>query len=45
VLGVQDARTGATREARLDEAPGLYADDELTRRARWLQGLRVETSG
>ncbi|MFO0604388.1 MAG: Hsp70 family protein [Polyangiales bacterium] len=45
VLGVQDARTGATREARLDEAPGLYADDELARRARWLQGLRVETSG
>ena len=43
VLGVQDARTGATREARLDEAPGLYADDELQRRARWLQGLRVET--
>jgi molecular chaperone DnaK (HSP70) len=45
VLGIQDARTGATREARLDEAPGLYADDELTRRARWLQSLRVETDG
>ena len=29
----------------LDEAPGLYADDELQRRARWLQSLRVETSG
>jgi len=43
VLGVLDARTGVTREARLDEAPGLYADDELQRRARWLQSLRVET--
>jgi len=45
VLGVLDTRTGQTREARLDEAPGLYADAELEDRARWLQALRVEWKG
>jgi molecular chaperone DnaK (HSP70) len=45
VLGVQDARTGALREAPLDDAPGLYADAEVERRTRWLQALRVEWKG
>jgi molecular chaperone DnaK (HSP70) len=45
VLAVVDAATGAVQEARLDEAPGLYSDDELARRASWLQSLRVDWSG
>ncbi|MFO0629906.1 MAG: Hsp70 family protein [Polyangiales bacterium] len=45
VLGVQDARTGALREAPLDDAPGLYADAEIELRTRWLQALRVEWKG
>lgn len=45
VLGVLDRRSGALREAPLDDAPGLYADAELEARARWLQSLRVEWSG
>jgi molecular chaperone DnaK (HSP70) len=45
VLSVHDAHTGHTREARLDEAPGLYSDDEVTQRRAWLQSLRVEWSG
>lgn len=45
VLGVQDARGGALREAPLDDAPGLYSDAELDLRARWLQALRVEWKG
>ncbi len=44
VLAVQDARSGHVREARLDDA-GLYADDEMARRAAWLQSLRVTWSG
>lgn len=42
VLGVQDARSGQTREARLDDAPGLYAEAEMKSRAAWLQALRLE---
>lgn len=45
VLSVQDTRSGATREARLDDAPGLYSDIELDARTRWLQALRVEWKG
>jgi molecular chaperone DnaK (HSP70) len=45
VLSVVDAATGAVQEARLDDAPGLYSDDELARRASWLQSLRVDWSG
>ncbi len=44
VLAVRDDRTGHEREARLDDA-GLYSDDEMRRRAAWLQALRIETSG
>ncbi len=45
VLSVQDAATGDVREARLDDAPGLYSDDELAKRASWLQSLRVDWNG
>ncbi len=45
VLSVHDAATGDVREARLDDAPGLYSDDELGRRASWLQSLRVDWKG
>jgi molecular chaperone DnaK (HSP70) len=42
VLGVTDATSGEVREARLDDAPGLYSDAELEGRARWLQALSLE---
>jgi len=45
VLGVRDARSGAMQEARLDDAPGLYSDAEMTTRAAWLQALRVDWRG
>ena len=45
VLGVRDARSGVMREARLDDAPGLYSDAEMASRAAWLQALRVDWRG
>jgi molecular chaperone DnaK len=40
-LTVTDPATHQTREARLDEAPGLYGEEEISQRAHWLQTLRV----
>lgn len=45
VLSVHDGATGEVREARLDDAPGLYSDEELARRTAWLQSLRVDWNG
>ncbi|MBI5514025.1 MAG: Hsp70 family protein [Deltaproteobacteria bacterium] len=42
LLGVTDQGSREVREARLDDAPGLYAETELDARARWLQALPLE---
>ena len=42
VLAVHDARSGDWREARLDDAPGLYSENELADRQTWIQNVRIE---
>ncbi len=44
-LAVEDSVTGTVRGARLDDTPGLYAEDELNARADWLRGLRLAWAG
>lgn len=45
VLGVKDTETGTMRQARLDDAPGLYSDAEMAARAAWLQALKLSWQG
>ena len=45
VLAVEDRATGAVREARLDDAPGVYSAEELAKRTQWLRALRLSWDG
>lgn len=45
VLSVIDRATGAVRNARLDDSPGVYSAAELAKRTDWLRTLRLAWDG